>query len=307
MIEEKKKKDIELKKKQQEDAKERIKKVLENNEKELQKKKKEFENKQKEINEKKKLHEKQEEEMRKYHEEELKRREEKLKIVLKTNEELIQKKIDDYNIKQEKIKQLQLEHEERKKKELYELSQKRKEKEEKNILTRQKNAEIIMNRRKKLMEKFSNSAEKIKKQKEDNDKEITNRHLLAAMKREDTFENLQRFENLRELKRKNQVKKIEKRAEKFEYFHNQKERIKSTKKQLGTDLTLRKRLLKDKVSSILFSGKYTSKEDIYKKVFNEDELQTLGQNEKKKAISMNNTKNEEGFFVTQPNNIINSN
>ena len=307
MIEEKKKKDNELKKRQQEDAKERIKKVIERNENELQKKKKEFENKQKEINEKKKLQEKQEEEIRKHHEEELKRREEKIKIVLKTNEELIQKKIDDYNAKQEKLKNLQLKQEERKKKELHELSQKRKEKEEKNILTRQKNAELIMNRKKKLIEKFSHSAERIKKQKEDNDKEITNKYLLAAMKREDTFDNLLRFEKMREIKRQNQVKQIEKRAEKFENFHNQKERIKSTKKQLGTNLTLRKRLLKDKVSSILFSGKYNSKEDIYKKVFNEDELQTLGRNNKKKAISMNATKNENGFFVTQTNNITNEN
>jgi hypothetical protein len=109
------------------------------------------------------------------------------------------------------------------------------------------------------------------------------------------------------------MEKIKQRTEKFENFHTEKERIKSTKKQLGTNLTLRKKILKDKVSSILNEGKYSSKADIYKKVFNEEELNTLGQknttenNDKKKANTMNNTKTDEGFFVTQPNNITNEN
>jgi hypothetical protein len=46
----------------------------------------------------------------------LKKREEKIRQVLKANEEIIQKKIEDYNIKQEKLRQLKLEQDERKKK-----------------------------------------------------------------------------------------------------------------------------------------------------------------------------------------------
>ena len=170
-----------------------------------------------------------------------------------------------------------------------------------------------MNRRKQLIEKFSHSEEKIKKQKDENEKEITNKYLLAAMKREDTLDNLHRFEKLKEIKRLNQLEKMKQKSERFESFHNEKERIKSTKKQLGTNLTLRKKTLKDKVSSILNTGKYSSKEDIYKKVFNEEELNTIGKNnvkennENKKANTMNNTKNDEGFFLTQPNNVINQN
>ena len=166
-----------------------------------------------------------------------------------------------------------------------------------------------MNKRKKLIEKFSHSEERIKKQKENIDKEIINKHLLAAMKREDTLENLVRNENRREIKRLNQIQKINVKTEKFANFHNEKERIKSAKKKLGKDLTLRKKTLKDKVSSILNSGKYTSKEDIYKKVFNEDELNTINNNnennnDKKKANTMNNTKHDDEFFITQPNNIM---
>ena len=129
------------------------------------------------------------------------------------------------------------------------------------------------------------------------------------MKREDTLNNLERFEKMKEIKRLNQVKKIEKRTEQLESFHNKRERIKSTKKQLGTNLTLRKKALKSKVSSILLTGKYKSKEDIYKQVFNEDELNLLTQNNDKKNFSttMNNIENDDGFFLTQQNNIINDN
>ena len=69
----------------------------------------------------------------------------------------------------------------------------------------------------------------------------------------------------------------------------------------------------DKVSTILTTGQYKTKEDIYRKVFNEDELQALGYN-MNKTISSNKSnksnkekksshKNEEGFFLTQGNNI----
>ena len=47
----------------------------------------------------------------------MRKKEEKLKQVLKANEDMIQKKIEDYNLKQEKLRQQRLEQEERKKKE----------------------------------------------------------------------------------------------------------------------------------------------------------------------------------------------
>jgi hypothetical protein len=78
----------------------------------------------------------------------------------------------------------------------------------------------------------------------------------------------------------------------------------------------------DKVSSILSSGHYKTKEDIYRKVFNDDELQTLGYEMNKTATSNQSkskkknegakqenktTNNEDGFFLTQGNNINNAN
>jgi len=179
-----------------------------------------------------------------------------------------------------------------------------------------------MERRKKLIEKYTQSEEKIKKQKEDNDKDLMNKYLMAAMKREDTAENLSRYERQQELERQKKVQKIEKRNEKMADMQREKEKIYNQKRTLGNNLAERKKLLMDKVSTILTTGHFKTKEDIYRKVFNEDELQTLGynmnktinstksNNEKKRESSKHvidsSNKNEDGFFLTQGNNINNN-
>ncbi len=173
-----------------------------------------------------------------------------------------------------------------------------------------------MQRRKKLIEKYTQSEEKIKKQKEDNDKDLMNKYLIAAMKREDTAENLSRYERQQELERQKKVQKIEERNEKMANMQREKEKINNQKRTLGNNLAERKKLLLDKVSTILSTGHYKTKEDIYKKVFNEDELQTLGyctnktistvksNHEKKKESSKHvDNNNDDGFFLTQGNNI----
>ena len=95
---------------------------------------------------------------------------------------------------------------------------------------------------------------------------------------------------------------------------------------MGNNLANRKKLLMDKVSTILTNGHFKSKEDIYRKVFNEEELQTLGYSMNKTITSNNNSrmkraskiikteandeeknnKNEDGFFLTQGNNDANT-
>ena len=58
-------------------------------------------------------------------------------------------------------------------------------------------------------------------------------------------------------------------------MQRKKERINKEKIMMGTKLTERKKLLLDKDQKILSSGNYKNKEDIYKKVFNDDELKAL--------------------------------
>ena len=112
----------------------------------------------------------------------------------------------------------------------------------------------------------------------------------------------------------------------MEDMQKEKEKILLQKRTMGNNLAERKKLLMDKVSNILTTGHFKTKEDIYRKVFNEDELQTLGFS-MNKTISSNNTsrmkrnskfikteandeeknnKNEDGFFLTQGNNETNT-
>ena len=105
-------------------------------------------------------------------------------------------------------------------------------------------------------------------------------------------------------------------------MQREKEKIYNQKRTLGNNLAERKKLLMDKVSNILSTGHFKTKEDIYRKVFNEDELQTLGYNmnktinnnindpkkiESSKHVTEESNKKEEGFFLTQGNNINNEN
>ena len=171
---------------------------------------------------------------------------------------------------------------------------------------KQKNEELIIERRKKLIEKYTQSEEKIKKQKEDNEKNFMNKHLMNAIKREDTTENLNRYERKQELERQKKLQQLEERNERLEDMQREKERINKEKLIIEANLAERKKLLLDKVSNILSSGNYKNKEDIYKKVFNSDELQTLGYNEtntnnNEKKKTTNNNKTDDGFFVTQNN------
>ena len=99
-----------------------------------------------------------------------------------------------------------------------------------------------------------------------------NKYLVAAMKREDTAENLSRYERQQELERQKKVQQIEKRNEKVADMQKEKQKINDQKRTMGNNLAERKKLLMDKVSAILTTGHYSTKEDIYRKVFNEDEL-----------------------------------
>ena len=185
---------------------------------------------------------------------------------------------------------------------------------------------MIQQRRDKLLEKYTQNEEKIKKQKEDNDKLLMTKHLLAAIKRDDTTENLSRYERQQELERKRKVEKIELRNKRMEDMQKEKEKISIQKRIMGNNLANRKKLLMDKVSTILTNGHFKSKEDIYRKVFNEEELQTLGYSMNKTITSNNNSrmkraskiiktevndeeknnKNDDGFFLTQGNNEANT-
>jgi len=139
-----------------------------------------------------------------------------------------------------------------------------------------------------------------------------NKHLDAANKREDTNDILSRYERLQELTRMRKVQQIEERNEKLEEMQREKERINTEKRILGNNLAERKKLLLSKVTNILTTGNFKTKEDIYRKVFNDEELEALGyatnktisHKSSKKLRTVKNLKSnktDDGFFVTQGN------
>ena len=210
----------------------------------------------------------------------------------------MKKKLDNYNNKQEKIKQLKEEQDEKKKNDALLMTEKRKEKEYKNHLIKLKNDDLIEQRRIKLMDKYCRSEEKIKKQKKENEKRICQKYLEIAIKREDTSTNLIRCERQNELIRQLKLVSIDKRKEILNEIQKKKEEINNKKIEFSQNIVKRKSELLKKVKIILTNGNFKSKDDIYKQVFNEEELGFIGK-PGNKNMKANKTSDYDTFFLTQ--------
>ena len=202
---------------------------------------------------------------------------------------------------------MQEEQEEKKKKEAEEVLMRLKEKNEKTIEKKKKYAELIEKRRKKILDKYLETEERIKKQKDENNKELKNKYLTIAMKREDTVNNLERFERQQEFERQRKINKLMKKDKRLYDLQKQKTEINIKKKELSKNLSNRKQELIGKANTILLSGEYNNVDEIFNKVFNEDELNVIyssnnNQNENEKNGRNNeneNIKNGDAFFTTQ--------
>ena len=75
------------------------------------------------------------------------------------------------------------------------------------------------------------------------------------------------------------------------------------KKKLNEDLQARKIALRNKVTNILESGKYKDKNDIYQKVFSEEELNQIKKSNEDEVESYKEEeeKKDSDFFLTQDN------
>ena len=103
-------------------------------------------------------------------------------------------------------------------------------------MTKKKNELLIQQRREQLIKKYTLNEEKIKKQKEDNDKVLMNKYLLSALKRDDTAENLSRYERQQELGRKLKVQKIEQINQKMLNMQKEIEKISKQKIKIGMNM-----------------------------------------------------------------------
>ena len=116
------------------------------------------------------------------------------------------------------------------------------------------------------------------------------------MKSEDISESLGRFEKQQEYKKRKKIEEMERRDARLAKMREEKEKINEKKRRLNEDLQARKIILRNKVNNILESGNYKNKDDIYKKVFSEDELNEIKKNSPNEEEE---EKKDEDFFLTQ--------
>ena len=145
---------------------------------------------------------------------------------------------------------------------------------------------------------------------------LSEKFFEIAIKREDTSNNLTRYERQQELERQRKINSLEQRDQRLREVQRQKEQINNKKRELSQNVIKRKTELLKKVGRILAEGNYKSKDDIYFQVFNNEELGLLGKtrdnfaeynnNIKSKSKSkikfnkkMNKTEDKDTFFLTQ--------
>ena len=166
-----------------------------------------------------------------------------------------------------------------------------------------KNEKLVELRRQKILSKYLETEERIKKQKDENNKELFKKYLENAMKREDNMDNLKRFERQKEFEREARIDQMLKRDKRLQELQRQKTQINIKKKQLNRQMSERKKSLIGKANNILLSGEYDNIDTIFKKVFNKDEYEIVQKNKsKEKDINGNEKENNtkgNGFFTTQ--------
>jgi hypothetical protein len=171
---------------------------------------------------------------------------------------------------------------------------------------KKKNEQMIENRKKRILDKYVLTEARIQKQKEENDKELMNKHLENAMKREDTIANLRRFERQKEFEREKKILTMIKKEKRLAEFKKQKTQINLQKIQLSKELSDRRQVLIGKANKILLSGDYSNVNEIFSKVFNKDEMELLKQNQEdennhdnKSEEDKNENPGASAFFTTQ--------
>ena len=118
------------------------------------------------------------------------------------------------------------------------------------------------------------------------------------MKEEDISESLGRFEKQQQYQKQKKIEEMEKRDQRLAKMKEEKIKISEKKKKLNEDLQARKIALRNKVTNILESGKYKDKNDIYQKVFSEEELNEIKKSDVEEYQEKEEKKDED-FFLTQ--------
>lgn len=262
-----------------------------------------------------------EEKMQKSRLAELQRKEKEKEIleVIKRNDEILQKKYDDYNKKQQEILERQKEKEKENKKLLIQKKFEQMQKERKCILARKRNEMIIERNREVWLNRINSSVKRIEKNRETQNRESLERFVENTMKKEDIEDNIKIKENIMGYQRDKKLQEIKIRDDKIKFIQKEKEKIYEQRRKMANSLARSKETLLKKFNKIMEKrDENTTKEEVFKELFGEGYLKTSEANpvkRNKSATKENDKINQtdiynynpdildDGIFLTNKNNL----
>ncbi|MCQ2817790.1 MAG: hypothetical protein MJ252_11045 [archaeon] len=258
-IEEKNRKRIEENNEKTAMKRERIENVQKKMELEKEKIREEFLEKQRKNDEKKQRFDKQKlNEAKKRQEEGLKKAEE-IRQIIESKNEIIQRRVDEYNKKQNQIALKKMEKEEILKEEQEKKNRMNQEKEERSKNIRLKNEELIQNRKEEILAKIKRNEEntnQVKKEKAMMNKKIMEENIEKRIHKE---YQIQQVAAEQQNKRDQYMNEINEKTYKINEFKKQKEILNEQKKILTDDMARRKQEYSDKFQKIFGSNNFNER------------------------------------------------
>ena len=194
------------------------------------------------------------------------------------------------------------------------------EKEKKCIEARLRNEEQIEKYKKDLLKKINSNQERILKQKELNNRESQERFIETSMRKEDIEDNLRMKERAKEFDRLKKLAEIEERNKRVEKIKMQKILLYEERRRMNENLEKDKEKLLNRFNELMSQRGGRSKEEIMKKLFNEDisnnkkmvnnksisnfksanfsKIPKIEEDEKKEKEGFNDYQKEDNIFVT---------
>ena len=186
--------------------------------------------------------------------------------------------IDKYNkYNEHQINILKVQHEQKMKKEneIREMQIKRVEKEKKNLETKNKNEQIKELQRQSLIKEIKENEEKVEQYKQNSYKKFMNNLVKKRVKHLEKEEKLEEHQLKQQFQNYLKLKEIEEKQKKAEEFLKVRDELIHRKINLKNEIRNKKEKLLAKANKLLSSGTCVIKEEIYKKVFSNNDLELL--------------------------------
>lgn len=202
-------------------------------------------------------------------------------------EQIIEKKLDKFNKKQKNIEMHQEYNKIKKQQEILKSKQKQEEKEKKNFEIKEKLQKLMDQKKLKVLRKFRDIDLNIEKQKEINQHKIKAESFRNAEKKMDVDESIKELQLKSDFKNQLILSNIFNKQKKAENFKHIKFNLNQQKIKYRDHLKNKRFFLLSKVKNILDQYKHYDNDEIYKLVFDEDELKILNESNVKRCNTVN--------------------